>query len=78
MLHTSIYIKVCTKIGLLMFIGDSNPKKVLTEKLRTFERVCKEEGKGGRKEGKDGGRERERKVLTKERAWSHYPDIPPG
>lgn len=39
-----------------MFIGDSNPKKVLTEKLRTFERVCKEEGKGGRKEGKDGGR----------------------
>lgn len=78
MLYTSIYKKVCIKIGLLILIGDSSPKKVLTEELRTFERVCKEEGKGGKKEGKDRGRERGRKVLTKERTWSNYPDIPPG
>lgn len=61
-----------------MFIGDSSPEKVLAEGLRTFERVCNEEGKGGWKEKKDEGRERGRKVLTKERTWSHYPDIHPG
>lgn len=49
-----------------MFIGDSSPEKVLTEELRTFERVCNEEGKGGRKE-KEGRRKGKREEGVNQR-----------